>query len=409
MPFPADAALAAVDEPPPAVTIIRNEAEAIETARRLARSFAEDAAERDRLRRLPHSELDEFSRSGLWAITVPKEHGGAGLGFATVAEVIDIIATADGSLGQIPVNHFGTLEIIALSGREAQKREIFGAVLRGARLGNATAERHTSRADRFETRIRRHGPDYVVTGRKFFASGALYAHYVPIAAMGEDGKEWLAVADRDAPGLQIIDDWSSFGMRTTASGTVVLEEVIVPAARVIPSHLAFERPTPIGAILQLLQSAIDLGIARGAIEATLDYVRRHARPWIDSGLETATEDPLILAQVGDLEIRLHAAEALMQRAGRAVEQAHGHPEEDVLAAASIAVAEAKVLTTEIAILAANKLFELSGTRSTLAAGNLDRFWRDARTHTLHDPVRWKYYVIGQYYLNGRPPARHAWI
>jgi alkylation response protein AidB-like acyl-CoA dehydrogenase len=73
------------------------------------------------------------------------------------------------------------------------------------------------------------------------------------------------------------------------------------------------------------------------------------------------------------------------------------------------VAEAKALTTEIAILATNRLFELAGTRSTLGVHNLDRHWRNARTHTLHDPVRWKYHAVGNYYLNNVKPPRHAWI
>ena len=77
-------------------------------------------------------------------------------------------------------------------------------------------------------------------------------------------------------------------------------------------------------------------------------------------------------------------------------------------ASLIVVAEAKILTTEIAILATNKLHELGGTRSTLAQYNLDRHWRNARTHTLHDPVRWKYFHVGNYALNGISPPSHAW-
>ena len=67
-----------------------------------------------------------------------------------------------------------------------------------------------------------------------------------------------------------------------------------------------------------------------------------------------------------------------------------------------------MLTTQIAIDATNKLFELAGTRSTLAQHALDRHWRNARTHTLHDPVRWKFYHVGNYYLNNINPPRHAW-
>jgi alkylation response protein AidB-like acyl-CoA dehydrogenase len=108
-----------------------------------------------------------------------------------------------------------------------------------------------------------------------------------------------------------------------------------------------------------------------------------------------------------LEIRLHAAEALLERAGPYVDQAVQRPDSETVASASIAVAEAKAATTETAILATNKLFELAGTQSTLAKFNLDRHWRNARAHTLHDPVRWKYFAIGNYYLNDVRPKRHG--
>ena len=142
--------------------------------------------------------------------------------------------------------------------------------------------------------------------------------------------------------------------------------------------------------------------------ATFELVS-HTRPWIDSGQDHGYEDVHTIAQVGDLQIRLHAAEAMLERSGRFVDAAIARPDENSVAAASIAVAEAKALTTEIAILATNRLFELAGTRSTLGVHNLDRHWRNARTHTLHDPVRWKYHAVGNYYLNNVKPPRHAWI
>jgi alkylation response protein AidB-like acyl-CoA dehydrogenase len=115
-----------------------------------------------------------------------------------------------------------------------------------------------------------------------------------------------------------------------------------------------------------------------------------------------------IAQVGDLEVKLHAAEALLERAGRAIDAILDAPSEEAVADTAVKVAEAKVLTTEIAILATNKLHELGGARSTLDEYNLDRHWRNARTHTLHDPVRWKYFHVGNHLLNGVAPPRHAW-
>ena len=182
----------------------------------------------------------------------------------------------------------------------------------------------------------------------------------------------------------------------------------VPKTHLVPGYKGFDRPTADGAIFQIIQAAVDTGIAEAAIADTIKFVRNGSRAWVDSGLEHAWQDPYTIQAVGDLTLRLHAAEALLEKAGQAVDRAVERATEESVAAAQIAVAEAKVLSTEIAISATNKLFELAGTRSTLGAYNLDRHWRNARTHTLHDPVRWKYAILGNYALNGVKPPLHAW-
>ena len=387
---------------------IRTDAEAVAIARGLAARFAEGAAERDRERRLPVAELDEFSKSGLWAITVPKDFGGAGVSYVTVAEVIKTISAADSSIGQIPQNHLGVLDLVRIAASEEQKRELFALALQGKRFGNAFSEAKSKHAGIFETKIRRRGDGYVVDGEKFYSTGALFAHVVPVVASDEDGRAHLAFVDRGTPGLTVVDNWSGFGQRTTASGTVLIEGVEVPAHRVVAAHLAFDVPTANGPVSQIIQAAVDAGIAKAALDETVQFVRTQSRPWIDSGQDHAWQDPFTISAIGDLAIRLHAAEAILEKAGLAVDAAIATPTEDTVAEASVVVAEAKVLTTEIAILATNKLFELAGTRSTLGKHNLDRHWRNARTHTLHDPVRWKFHLVGNYALNGVKPPRHAW-
>ncbi|MBD9643072.1 SfnB family sulfur acquisition oxidoreductase [Pantoea sp. PNT02] len=388
--------------------IIRDDAEAIEIAQRLATDFARDAALRDREGILPLNELDAFSQSGLWAMAIPKIYGGAGVSWVTVAKVIAIISAADSALGQLPQNHLAGVAHLVADGSEAQKQELLGEVLAGLRWGNAFSEKNSRTVADFQTRFQREGDDVVINGEKFYATGALLAHRIHAVALDDQDRAHLIVLDRNTPGVTIINNWSSFGQRTTASGTVLLENVRAPLSRVIPAYQAFERPTAAGPISQIIQAAVDVGIARGTVEDTLHFVRERSRPWIDSGQERASDDHFTLAAVGDLKIRLHAAEALLWRAGEAIDLALQQPDESTVAAATVATAEAKVLTTEIAILAGNKLFELAGTRSTLQEFNLDRHWRNARTHTLHDPVRWKYYHVGNYYLNGTPPPRHAW-
>jgi len=388
--------------------IIRDDAEAIAVAERLAAQFKEGAAQRDRERIWPVAELDTFSQSGLWSINVPKAFGGPGLSYVTLNKVIEIISAADPSLGQIPQNHLGVVAAINTVSDDAQKALLFGEVLRGTRFGNAFSEFGSKRAADFETKFTDAGDHVVVTGKKFYSTGALLAHLVPIVALDDEGRAWYAIADRDAPGLTVIDDWSSFGQRTTLSGTVILDHVKVPKTYLVPGYKGYEVPTADGAIFQVIQAAVDTGIARAAIEDTIAFVRSSSRAWVDSGVDHAWQDPYTIQAIGELELKLLATQALLDRSGLAIDAAVAAPGEKSVAEAQIAVAAAKVFSTELAIAATNKLFELAGTRSTLAVHGLDRHWRNARTHTLHDPVRWKYAILGNYFLNGVNPPLHAW-
>lgn len=369
--------------------VIRSDAEAIAIARELAQEFAKEASLRDQERRLPLQEIQKYSQSGLWAINIPKAFGGAQVKYRALAEVVKIISSVDSSLGQIAQNHWAFVEHLRLDATPEQQKFFFELILKGIRLGNAFSEKGSKTVADLTTKIHKTEQGYEINGEKFFATGALLAHWIPIVAVDAQGRSFAAIVPRDTTGVEIINDWSGFGQWTTASGTVRLQNVFAREEYVIPVYQAFERPTPAGAISQFIQAAVDAGIARGAIQETIQYVRQHSRPWIDSGLEKATDDPYTIANIGDLKIRLRAAEAHV-------------------AEATLLVAETKVLTTEIALLATNKLFELSGTRSTLSELNLDRHWRNARTHTLHDPVRWKLYLVGNYYLNGVELPRHAW-
>ena len=397
-----------VARPSQAAHVIKDDAEAIAIAERLAKQFAEEASERDLTRKWPVEELDAFSQSGLWSINVPKKFGGPELSYVTLSKVIAIISAADPSLGQIPQNHLGVVAAIRTVSDEAQQKLLFAEVLKGVRFGNAFSEFGSKRAADFETKFSDAGDHVIVNGRKFYSSGALLAHLVPIVALDDEGRAWYAIADRDAPGLTVIDDWSSFGQRTTLSGTVLLDNVKVPKTHLVPGYKGYDHPTADGAIFQIIQAAVDTGIARAAIDDTIAFVRTKSRAWIDSGVEHAWQDPYTIQAIGDLKLRLHATEALLDKAGLGTDRAVENPTAETVVEAQIAVAEAKVFSTEIAIAATNKLFELAGTRSTLAAHNLDRHWRNARTHTLHDPVRWKYAILGNYFLNGIAPPLHAW-
>jgi SfnB family sulfur acquisition oxidoreductase len=390
--------------------VLRNDEEALQAARELAQVARQQAAKRDQQRKLPWAEIEQFTRSGLGSISVPKAYGGPEVSFVTIAEVFRLISAADPALGQIPQNQFGLLQLIRLTATEAQQEAIFRAVLDGWRIGNAGPERGTKDTLTLKARITRDGDGYRISGEKFYSTGALFAHWVAVKALDDEGRQRLALVRRGSPGLRIVDDWSGFGQRTTASGTVLLDQVPVDADLVVDNWRLGGAPSIQGAASQLIQAAIDAGIAEAAIDDAIHFVKEKSRPWIEAKVEHNSDDPYVIADIGRLKLDLHAAEALLRKAAKVLDEVNADVIDAAAAArASIAVAEAKVLTTEISLQASEKLFELAGSRASLAEFNLDRHWRNARVHTLHDPVRWKYHAVGAYYLNGTLPARHSWI
>ncbi|MQT15169.1 SfnB family sulfur acquisition oxidoreductase [Segnochrobactrum spirostomi] len=388
---------------------IGSDAEAIAVAREVAAELAKEAALRDRERRLPFRELDLVSNAGLLAITVPKAYGGAGVKSATVAEVIALLAAADGSIGQIPQNHFFMLEALRLNGSEAQKRFFYERILAGERIGNALSELGTKTAHDHATRLTRTPAGLRVNGRKFYSTGVLFAHWIAVVANDDDGRSTVAFLPRDTNGITVIDDWTGFGQRTTGSGSTLFEDVAVHPFSVLSMAALFEVPTSMGPFAQIMHAGVDAGIARGALAEAVAFVRKYTRPWKESGLDHGYEDPHIIAQIGELKIAVDAADALIERAGRFVDIATESPSAETVATASIAVAEAKIAATDASLFVSEKLIDLGGSRSTLSEFDLDRYWRNARTHTVHDPVRWKYRVVGNYWLNGVNPPRHGAI
>ncbi len=222
----------------------------------------------------------------------------------------------------------------------------------------------------------------------------------------EQDQQFLAFVPRNSQGLTLIDDWSGFGQRTTGSGTVKFNNVQVLAEDVVPFDIAYSEPTISGPFAQLLHASIETGIARAAFEETLNRVRQ-ARPWIDSGVDQATDDPLTKFELGRIVADVRASEVLLKQAARSIDAARPAPTAENIAKASLDVAKVRAHSTETALKASSKLIELAGSRGSQREDGLDRFWRNARVHTLHDASRWKYYFIANHILNGVLPPRRG--
>ena len=395
------------------VLAIRTADEAVRAASEHAESIAGGVIERDRSGNVPADELAALDASGLLAITVPRAHGGPELGAPVLAEVVRVIAAVDPAIAQVPQAHFLFTDVLAVLGTAEQRKRLFAEVLDGGRLGNAQAERGGQHAQDLKTRLHRDaGGGLRLSGTKYYATGSVTARWLGVTALDDAGQLVLAFVRRDAPGVTLGTDWNVMGQRATVSGSVVLADVPVDPALVMPYGDAFAVPQQLGARTQLVHAAIQVGIARGALRDAGWFVREKARPFFEAaraGLaSTASADPHTIHRYGQLAARVSAAEALLAHAA-AVQESVGLVPADAHAAArgTLAVAQAKAFASEVAAEVTTEIFSLAGASAADERYDLSRHWRNARTHASHDPVSWKYHHVGNYLLNDVLPPNHG--
>ena len=384
----------------------------VAAARDLVPKLAAGAADRDRNRALPLDEVDLVRRSSVLVARVPKRFGGPGASFGALAEITMSLSEGDCNIAQSVGASCAMLELFYLESTESQKRKYYGKVLDGVIYTNAIAERGGKFVGDLKTVIALDGNGYRISGTKFYCTGSLLCDEIIASGLMPDGTLGYALFPVGRAGVAIEDDWDGMGQRTTSSGTVKLDNVALAPDDVIPAPDAYTRRAYIGAGFQLFQAAIDAGIARAALADALDYARTRARPVPEAGVTRQADDPYAISAIGEMVALSHGADAMVRRAARVVDRASeaqvagsltGNALDRQLTEASIAVCEAKIATTHAALKVSEMLFQVAGASASLRRYDLDRHWRNARTHTLHDPVAYKYRAVGDFFLNDRPP------
>ncbi|POA90126.1 acyl-CoA dehydrogenase family protein [Pseudomonas protegens] len=390
------------------VRVLGSEAEAIAVAREIATEIAAIAADSQANGQLPRRQAQLLSDSGLTAIGVPKAFGGLGASVATIVETVRLISVADGGVGQLLQIHNVMLRGIFNGYPDAVRDRLVSDVLAGKRLGNALAEVGGKNKFALKTRIeRRADGKLILNGSKFYSTGSYLAEWISLTAASEDGGAGVLL-NRNAPGLTLVDDWHAFGQQNSVSGTVLFDNIELDEDFVSPRKGPMKRTGL--TFPQILHAAIDTGIAAGALGAAVDYLKQHARPWVESGVDHASEEPHIIKQIGEYAVALRAAESLLRDAARVFDEHEQDPDNKELQDQLIlSVATARAHSDSASLKISSDIFSLLGASSSLSKWNLDRFWRNARVHTTHDPIRWRLHHVGNYYLNGVDPGEYTAI
>lgn len=374
----------------------------------VSRALAATAVERDARGGTAKAERDVIRQSGLLALSIPKEHGGLGASWGDTLGVVREFARVDSSLAHLFAFHHLLLATTRLFGQPAQWRPWHEqTVAQGWFWGNALNPLDKA------TRAVPHGSSdqggLLFRGRKSFCSGASDSDMLISSALDGEGRLLIGVVPTARRGITVLQDWDNMGQRQTDSGSVLFDDVEVAQDELLtdpgPLSSPFACLRPL--LAQLILANVYLGLGEGALQEARAFTRTQARPWVTSPAAHAHEDPYVLGHYGDFWLALHGARALADEAADALDQAwqRGH----ALTAhergeVAIAVAAAKVATTRASLEVAHRMFEVTGARATTTALRLDRYWRNLRVHTLHDPVDYKVRELGDFALNERHPA-----
>jgi len=376
----------------------------------------ETVVERDLANEMPLAEVALLKQRGLLTIPIPKRYGGGGVQWRVTQQVVRRIARSDASIAQVLGYHYGWLRLIESNGgengAELLKQSATGNFL-WAGSGSARGGSGSNRTGLAELVSAADEDGYIVNSNTGFATGAPVADRVIVRSLNlETNRYTLVVIDPKTPGVQFKSDWDVLGQRLSASRGVELKDVSVPSHHVLgPFNRIDELPTPGVSlsvlVFQLLFSTLHLGIAEGAVLEAADYVRTQAQPWLHAEASSASTDPHIVNRFGGHVAQLQAVSALIDKADEALTWLIDRADEidyDQRWAAAELIASAKVTSTQAGLEITSGIFDATGARGTTRRHGLDRFWRNLRTMSLHDPLAYKLDEIGQYFLNGKHPA-----
>ena len=387
-------------------------ADLLASAWEIGARLAVDASARDKDRILPHEEINWVLQAGIAAARVPQNHGGPELKYVDLARISILLAKGDPNVAQMLIPHFTSVERIRLTGTPDQQARYFHGLLRGDLISGATGELGGKFVSDMTTRLLKTPEGLILRGKKFYSTGGLFADRLRVTAKDDAGDTVSVIVPRNRAGIVQHDNWDGMGQRLTASGTTEFLDVAVAEDEVMfYSGEDRKKRNYQPAATQMLHSTIEVGIALAVLDDAVAWAHRGARPRADSGVQSSVDDWFVQHTIGNIIAHAHGAEAALLRAAALVDtaveswygQAPADELEQRLIEASIGTAEAKIVCNEAALRAAELIYEVGGSSATLRENNFDRHWRNARTHTTHDPVNHRYRVVGNYYLNQTPP------
>ena len=383
--------------------------QALTDLRPIFTKIAEGAVQRESTRELPRQAIEWLKSAKFGALRIPVEQGGYGVTLPQLFSLLTELAEADSNLPQALRAHFALVEDLLNQPDTELRREWFRRFVAGELVGNGWTEVGGVKVGEVITKVTPHAEGWRLNGEKFYSTGTLFADWIDVYAQREDdGTDVIALVNVHQPGVERHDDWDGFGQRLTGSGTTRFIQASVEKAHVTPFSQRFRYQT---AFYQQVLLASLAGISKALTRNASEAVASRQRVFSHGNAKLVRHDAQVLQVVGQLSSWSYAVEASVDRASHALEQAfsvHDSTDEDLIQQvniqAEIEVAKAQVIATELVPRAASELFNALGASDTRLSKALDRYWRNARTLSSHNPVIYKIRNIGDWEVNKTPPT-----
>lgn len=375
----------------------------LEIARQLAETFAQTAAERDKQGGNPKAERDLIRQSSLLGLSIPKHYGGQGADWQTIFSTIQTIAQVDSSLAHV----YGFHHLLIATVQLFSQPEKYGAWFEQTAQNNLFWGNTLNPLDRRTTAIKVSENEYIFHGDKSFCSGSIDSDMLLCSGYNEAGKLLIGVIPTQREGVSFLGDWNNIGQRQTDSGTSHFEQVKIHEDELLlnPGPLSTPYSSLRPLIAQLIFVHLFLGVAEGAFEIARQGVQIQ-KAWSKSLTENAVHDPFIQKHFAEFYVQLEGVRLLAAKAVQALQAAWELGNDlstEQRGEVSVAIATAKIAATNTSLYITQNIFQVMGARATTAKLNLDRFWRNVRTQTLHDPIDYKYQEVGEWVLTGKVP------
>lgn len=375
----------------------------LDVAQQLAEQFAQTAAERDKTGGNPKYERDLIRRSGLLGLSIPTQYGGQGADWKTIFQTIRTIAQVDSSLAHVYGFHHLLIATVQLFSQPEQYAKWFEDTAKNNLFWGNTL----NPLDKRTTATQISENEFIFHGDKSFCSGSIDSDILLCSGFNEAGKLLIGVIPTAREGVSFLGDWNNMGQRQTDSGTSHFEQVKIFKDELLlnPGPLSTPYSSLRPLIAQLIFVHLFLGVAEGAFEVAKDTVQSQ-KAWSKSLAENAVNDPFTQKHFAEFYVQLESVRLLANKAVESLQNAWNVGEDltaEQRGQASVTIATAKIAATNTSLFVTQNIFQVMGARATTAKLNLDRFWRNVRTQTLHDPIDYKYQEVGEWVLTGKVP------